>query len=87
MELRFDIGQRVKIVTLIDGYGRPDPRVTEWVGKTGEVVNYYYISGNEIWEKTLKIKDVYSYDISLDDGGDIVRGIPELDWRHSYFNP
>ncbi len=77
MDPKYSIGQKVKIITLIDGYGRIDPRVTDWVGQTGEIVNLYYISGSEIWEKTLRMVDVYSYDVRLDDG-DIVRGIPEI---------
>jgi hypothetical protein len=71
-------GQKVKIMTLIDGFGRPDPRVKEWVGKTGEVVKSYYVSGDEVWEKTLKLLDTYCYDIRLDRNGEIVRGIPEV---------
>ncbi len=77
MDPKYSIGQKVKIITLIDGYGRIDPRVTDWVGQTGEIINLYYISGSEIWEKTLRMADVYSYDVQLDDG-DIVRGIPEI---------
>jgi hypothetical protein len=75
---KFSTGQRVKIITLIDGFGRPDPRVNEWVGKTGEVVKSYYVSGEEVWEKTLKLEDTYCYDIRLDGGGDVARGIPEF---------
>ena len=78
MEARFTKGQRVKIITLIDGFGRPDPRVKEYVGKTGEIVKLYYVSGDEVWEKTLKLEDTYCYDILLDDGDGIVRGIPEV---------
>ena len=75
---RYDNGQKVKIITLIDGFGRSDPRVREWVGKTGEVVKSYYVSGDEVWEKTLKFMDTYCYDIRLDGDGDIVRGILEF---------
>ncbi len=78
MEQRFSEGQQVKIIELIDGFGRKDPRVTDWVGKTGEVVRCYYASFSEVWEKTLKPLDAYCYDIKLDDGGEIVRGIPEV---------
>ena len=74
---KYAAGQRVKIITLIDGFGRPDPRVKEWVGKTGEVVKSYYVSGDEVWEKTLKFLDTYCYDIRLDDDDETVRGIPE----------
>ena len=75
---KYDNGQIVKIITLIDGFGRPDPRVKEWVGKTGEVVKSYFVSGDEVWEKTLKFVDTYCYDICLDGDGDIARGIPEV---------
>ena len=75
---KYASGQRVKIITLIDGFGRPEPRVKEWVGKTGEVVKSYYVSGDEVWEKTLKLEDTYCYDIRLDESGETVRGIPEI---------
>jgi hypothetical protein len=77
-EARYSEGQKVRIIKLIDGFGRPDPRVKEYVGKTGEVVGSYFVSGDEVWEKTLKFEDVYCYDIRLDGGGDITRGIPEV---------
>ena len=38
----------------------------------------YFVSGDEVWEKTLKFEDVYCYDIRLDGGGDQARGIPEV---------
>ena len=72
MDPRYSADQKVKIIPLIDGFGRPDPRVGEWVGKKGEVVKSYYVSGDEVWEKTLKFLDTYCYDIRLDGGGDIV---------------
>lgn len=74
----FILGQKVKIITLIDGFGRPDPRVREFVGKTGRVVKAYYVSQDEIWEKTLKLLDVYCYDVRLDGDGTVARGIPEV---------
>ena len=78
LEAKYTIGQQVRIINLIDGFGRPDPRVEEWVGKTGEVSKVYYVSGDEVWEKTLKLEDTYCYDIRLDDEGDTARGIPEF---------
>lgn len=78
MNPKFSEGQKVRIIKLIDGFGRPDPRVKEFVGKTGEVVRSYFVSGDEVWEKTLKFEDVYCYDIRLDGGGEIARGIPEV---------
>ena len=77
-EPRYTEGQQVIIISLIDGFGRPDPRVKEYVGKTGTVVKSYYVSGDEVWEKTLKFEDTYCYDIRLEGGGDIARGIPEV---------
>jgi hypothetical protein len=71
-------GQPVRIIKLIDGFGRPDPRVKEFIDKTGTVVRSYYVSGDEVWEKTLKFEDVYCYDVRLDGSGDIARGIPEV---------
>ena len=78
LNAKYTIGQKVRIIPLIDGFGRPDPRIKEWVGKTGEVVKSYYVSGDEVWEKTLKLEDTYCYDIHLDGGGDTARGIPEV---------
>ena len=78
LDPKYAVGQIVKIITLIDGFGRPDPRVKEYVGKTGKVVKLYFVSGDEVWEKTLKFEDTYCYDIRLDGDGDIARGIPEV---------
>ena len=78
MDPKFSEGQKVRIIKLIDGFGRPDPRVKEYIGRTGEVARSYFVSGDEVWEKTLKFEDVYCYDIRLDRGGDTARGIPEV---------
>ena len=78
MLARYAEGQRVKILKLIDGFGRPDPRLESYVGKTGVVVKFYYICENEMYEKTLKLEDVYCYDVRLDRDDTIVRGIPEV---------
>ncbi|MBN1176136.1 MAG: hypothetical protein JXA51_00505 [Dehalococcoidales bacterium] len=78
MNPKYSEGQKVKIIPLIDGFGRREPRVKEWVGKTGEVAKSYYVSGDEVWEKTLKLLDTYCYDIRLDGDGETVRGIPEV---------
>lgn len=77
MEPGFKAGQRVKIITLIDGFGRKEPRMQAWVDRTGEVVAGYYASFNEVWEKTLRPMDTYCYDVRLDGDGETVRGIPE----------
>ena len=78
MDPKFTEGQKVKIIKLIDGFGRPDPRVKEYIGRTGEVAGSYFVSGDEVWEKTLKFEDVFCYDVRLDGGGDMARGIPEV---------
>lgn len=77
MEPKYSIGQKVKIITLIDGFGRPDPRVFDFVGKKGTVIKSYYVSQDEVWEKVLKFEDVYCYNVRLDGDGNIARGIPE----------
>jgi hypothetical protein len=76
-EPKYTTGKRVKIIKLIDGFGRPDPRVKEFVGKTGEVVKAYHVSGDEVWEKTLKFEDTFCYDVKLDGEDNIARVIPE----------
>jgi hypothetical protein len=76
IEARFSTGQRVRIIPLIDGFGRPDPRVSDFVGQAGEVGRSYFVSRDEVWEKTLKLLDVFCYDVLLD-GGEMARGIPE----------
>jgi len=78
MDPKYSEGQKVRIITLIDGFGRLEPRVEEFVGKTGVVVKSYYVSQDEIWEKVLKLEDVYCYDVRLDGDGDMARGIPEV---------
>lgn len=77
MEPKYTTGQRVQIIQLIDGFGRKDPRVSDWVGLNGEVVKSYYASFAEVWEKTLKPLDAWCYDVKLDGSEDIARGIPE----------
>ncbi|MFH1646385.1 MAG: hypothetical protein ABID71_01660 [Chloroflexota bacterium] len=78
MDPEYTEGQKVKIITLIDGFGRPEPGVREFIGKTGEVVKACYVSRDEVWEKTLKLLDVYCYDIRLDGDDGVARGIPEV---------
>jgi len=78
MEAKYTEGQKVKILKLIDGFGRPDPRLQPYIGKTGVVVKFYYLSEDEMWEKTLKLEDVYCYEVRLDGDDTIVRGIPEV---------
>jgi len=78
MLARYAEGQKVKIVMLIDGFGRPDPRLQPYIDKTGVAVKFYYISEDEMWEKTLKLEGVYCYDVRLDGDGNVVRGIPEV---------
>ena len=87
MTAKYNVGQKVKIVTLIDGFGRTDPLIQQHVNETGTVVKSYCISKDEIWEKMLKLEDVDCYDVRLDNDGTILPGIPEvalepyLSWR------
>ena len=78
LDPKFSLGQKVKIITLIDGFGRPDPSVDDYVGRMGEIVKSYYVSPDEMWEKVLKLEAVYCYDVHLDGEGEMVRGIPEF---------
>ena len=78
MNPRYKEGQKVKILELIDGFGRRDPRLQAYIDRTGEVVSSYYISEDEMWEKTLKLVGVYCYNVRLEGDGTIVRGIPEV---------
>ncbi len=82
LDPKYSNGQKVKIITLIDGFGRLDPRVKEWVGKTGEVAKSYFVSGDEVWEKTLEFENTYCYDVKLDGDGSIARAIPEVGLEH-----
>ena len=74
---KYTEGQRVKIVVLIDGFGRPDPRVQPYVSEMGVVVKSYCVSPDEMWEKMLILNDVFCYDVRLDGDGTVVRGLPE----------
>ena len=78
MLARYVEGQKVKILKLIDGFGRPDPRLQPYIDKKGIVVKAYCISVDEMWEKTLKLEDVYCYDVQLEGDDTVVRGIPEV---------
>jgi hypothetical protein len=74
----YTAGQKVKVINLIDGWGRPDPRVRPYIDKTGVVVKSYCVSPDEVWEKMLILNDVFCYDIRLDGDGIIVCGLPEI---------
>ena len=78
MTAKYVEGQKVRIVALIDGFGRPDPLIQQYVNKTGTVVKSYCISKDEIWEKMLKLDNVDCYDVRLDNDGIILPGIPEI---------
>ena len=79
-EPKYTEDQKVRIIPLIDGFGRKEPRIEEYVGKTGVVVRSYFVSQDEVWEKTLKLIDTYCYDIRLDGDGDIARGYRRRGW-------
>ena len=78
MTAKYTEGQRVRILKLIDGFGRPDPRLEQYIDETGTVVKSYCISPDEIWEKMLILNIVYCYDVRLEGDGTMVRGIPEI---------
>ncbi|MCX7911963.1 MAG: hypothetical protein N2506_03220 [Dehalococcoidales bacterium] len=78
MEPKFSPGQAVRIIPLIDGIGRHDPELKRFAGCTGTVQRVYYLSKEEIWEKVLRLEDIYCYDVRLDGSGDVVHGIPEV---------
>jgi hypothetical protein len=76
----FNIGQRVKTIT-ISGYDPEMDRIIGSVaGQQGTVEKYYCIGRDEMPDriKMFAYPDyVYSYDIRLNDG-DILRGMPEM---------
>ena len=78
MTAKYVEGQKVRIVALIDGFGRPDLLIQQYVNKTGTVVKSYCISRDEIWEKMLKLDNVDCYDVRLDNDDIILPGIPEV---------
>jgi hypothetical protein len=78
MPARYIVGQKVKVVALIDSHGKPDPQIQRHVSEVGTVVKSYCIFKEEMIEKTMDIGDVYCCDIRLDEDGTILRGIPEV---------
>jgi hypothetical protein len=79
MDNKFDIGQRVKIITIKGSDPGMDRQINVMAGKSGIIAKYYCIGKDEMPDliKMVVYTDVYSYDIKLDESGDIVRGIPE----------
>jgi hypothetical protein len=79
MDPKYEIGQQVKFVPISGS----DMDIDRWLGKlagrTGTVVRYYCINQDEMPDrnKMYVYPDVYSYDIRLDEDGEIMRGIPE----------
>jgi hypothetical protein len=75
----FNIGQRVKIITISGCDPEMDRIIGSVAGQQGTVEKYYCIGRDEMPDriKMFAYPDyVFSYDIRLDDG-DILRGIPE----------
>lgn len=80
MDAKYVEGQRVRIVDLFDSRGWPDRQIKPHVGKIGTVVKSYCVSRDEISgvEKMFDVRDVYCYDIWLDEYGVVLPGIPEV---------
>ena len=84
MEQKFTIGHRVKFITITGSDPAIDREINLLAGKTGTIVKSYCVTRDEMPDltKMFVYQDIFSYDIQLDNGGDIIRGIPEaaLDW-------
>jgi hypothetical protein len=80
-------GRRVRILALIDSHGQPDPQIQQHVNEVGTVVKSYCVTPDELPDlsKMFVYPDVYCCDIRLDDGGTILRGIPEVALELSTF--
>jgi hypothetical protein len=79
MDQKYEIGQRVKVITIKGSDPAIDREINALAGKTGKIVRSYCITRDEMPDriKSFVYPDfVYSYDIQLDDG-EIVRGMPE----------
>jgi hypothetical protein len=76
----FNIGQRVKTITLSGYDPEMDSIIGGMAGRQGTVEKYYCIGRDEMPDRIKMFaypEYVYSYDIRLDDG-EILRGIPEV---------
>ena len=80
MTARYAEGKKVRIVTLIDSLGRPDPQIKQYVDATGTVIKSYCVTRDEILgvEKMFTADDVYCHDIRLDKYDIVLKGIPEV---------
>ncbi len=80
MLARYAEGQKVRIVSLIDSCGRPNPQIQQYVNEIGTVVKSYCVTRDEFPDlsKMFIFPDVYCYDIRLDDSDVILPGIPEI---------
>jgi hypothetical protein len=79
MDQKYEMGQRVKFVTISGSDPAIDRQINTLAGKSGTIVRSYCITRDEMPDriKSFVYPDfVYSYDIQLE-GGEIVRGIPE----------
>ena len=79
MEQEFTAGQRVIFVTITGSDPAIDRQINALAGRTGVIVRSYCVSRDEMPDliKMFVYHDVYSYDVRLDDSGEIQRGIPE----------
>jgi hypothetical protein len=77
---KYEVGQRVKFVTIQGSDPAIDRQINALSGRTGTIVRSYCITRDEMPDriKSFIYPDfVYSYDIQLE-GGETVRGIPEV---------
>ncbi|OGO24482.1 MAG: hypothetical protein A2144_01855 [Chloroflexi bacterium RBG_16_50_9] len=75
----YSVGQKVKIVPLVDSNGRADPQIQRYVNSIGTVVKSYCVTRDEMPDlsKMFIYPDVYCCDVRLDESGTILPGIPE----------
>ena len=80
MFAKYSEGQKVRIVALIDGDGRPDLQIQRYVSEVGAVVKAYCVTKDEMPDlsKMFVYPDVYCYDIQFDGDGTVLSGIPEV---------
>jgi hypothetical protein len=78
MDQKYELGQRVKFITIKGSDPAIDRQINALAGRTGTIVKSYCVTRDEMPDliKSFIYTDIYSYDIRFDDGK-IIRGIPE----------
>ena len=79
MDQKYSAGQRVRFIKIKGSDPAIDREINYMAGKTGTIVGYFCVSKDEMPDltKMFVYPDVFSYNIQLDETGDIIRGIPE----------